>query len=77
MSDSGIGRRAPGQRVVRERWYYCAICDLPMPESETTIPTWPHPQADLRVCADDLDEPDYLMNTILSPPMTGHDEEYN
>jgi hypothetical protein len=70
-----IGRREYGQSVRRERWYHCAIMDEVVPESETVVPTWPHPHAGMRVCLKHLDENDFEMNRILNPPRIPPEEE--
>jgi hypothetical protein len=76
MSDKYIGRRAVGKRSIGERWYFCAICDDPTPESETIVPQDPHPHAGFRVCLRDYDDLDWEANRRLHEPQVGRDEEF-
>lgn len=69
-----IGTRAYGKRMIRERWYECAILGEVVPESETVVPVPPHPHAGSRVCLKCFDERDYLTNTILAPPRVSQTE---
>lgn len=75
MADELIGTREYGKRAIGERWYQCAITGRVVPESETVVPTWPHPHAGQRIWLGAFDEPDYEMNRLLDPPRTYPDEE--
>jgi hypothetical protein len=74
MSFPYIGTREYGRHMRRERWFLCALCQRPTPESDTTVPQWPHPHAGLRVCSNDLDELGWQELRLLNPPTTGDDE---
>lgn len=69
-----IGTRVDGKRYRRERWYESSILGLHVPESETTVPEFPHPKTGQRVALAELDEPDWLTNFILRPPLPRPDE---
>ena len=63
-----------GKRQIDERWFFCAIGGELVPESDTTTPIPPHPQAGLRVCKRDYDELDHGTLRTIIPPPTGADE---
>lgn len=69
MGDELIGTRVYGRDARYERWYECAICGGPTPESETRVPVFPEPHTGLRVCnrASCDDEPGADYNTIINP----------
>ena len=70
-----VGRREYGQRIVRERWFHCAILDEVIRESDTTIEQNPASRYfGMRVCFKHKDEPSYADQVIWNPPHPGDDE---
>lgn len=75
MSNPAIGIRVEGKRLLRQRWYECAVMGCHVPESETVVPEWPHKHAGLRVCFKHLDPLSYNELEMLNPPRTSTTEE--
>jgi len=64
----GTTGREYGKFSARERWYHCAVCGKVLPESDTTVPVPPYPQAGLRVGNECFDGLGYEENRFLTPP---------
>lgn len=71
MAQEMVGTRAYGRSHREERWFECALCGAPTPESETEVPVFPMPHAGLRVClrASCHDEPSADYFHVLNPPV--------
>jgi hypothetical protein len=74
VPNAAVGTRVDGKRMIRERWYECAILGEHVPESQTVVPQPPHPHAYQRVCLKCFDEPDYAMRIQQNPPRPSNTE---